>query len=278
MRSEYSGEGLSEDDLAPTPLHQVRRWVAEAQARQAERGDVVEPTALSVATVDADGRANVRTVLMRFLDERGPGFVTDLGSTKSREISRHRIRRRVADVAGDVPGGPVPGARRPRRVATRSRPTSPRGRGDRGSARGRRTSRSRSPTGPPWSPPTSGTRPSTRTPAHPTTSPSRTGGAAGGSSATRSSCGRADATGCTTGWCSRAWPTVAWTPPRRGRSTAASPEPHPSGCASPAGRGRPVLLAGHGRDQPGLPAQELLDAVGPARCGAAARRARRPPR
>ena len=87
MRSEYSGEGLSEDDLAlSTPLHQVRRWVAEAHARQAEHGDVVEPTALSVATVDADGRANVRTVLMRFLDERGPGFVTDLGSAKSREI------------------------------------------------------------------------------------------------------------------------------------------------------------------------------------------------
>ena len=87
MRSEYSGEGLSEDDVASsTPLHQVRRWVAEAQARQAERGDVVEPTALSVATVDADGRANVRTVLMRFLDERGPGFVTDLGSATSREI------------------------------------------------------------------------------------------------------------------------------------------------------------------------------------------------
>lgn len=87
MRSEYSGEGLSEDDLAPTPLQQVRRWVAEAHARQAERGDVVEPTALSVATVDADGRANVRTVLMRFLDERGPGFVTDLGSAKSQEIA-----------------------------------------------------------------------------------------------------------------------------------------------------------------------------------------------
>ena len=27
---------------------------------------------------------------------------------------RHRIGRRVADVAGDVPGGPVPGACRPR--------------------------------------------------------------------------------------------------------------------------------------------------------------------
>jgi len=86
VRSEYSGEGLSEDDLAATPLQQVRLWVADAEARHVERGDVVEPTALSVATVDADGRANVRTVLMRFLDERGPGFVTDLGSAKSREI------------------------------------------------------------------------------------------------------------------------------------------------------------------------------------------------
>lgn len=86
MRSEYAGEGLSEDGVAPTPLRQVRAWVADAQARQAERGDVVEPTALSVATVDSDGHANVRTVLMRFLDERGPGFVTDLGSAKSREI------------------------------------------------------------------------------------------------------------------------------------------------------------------------------------------------
>lgn len=86
MRSEYAGEGLSEDGVAPTPLRQVRAWVADAQARQAERGDVVEPTALSVATVDSDGHANIRTVLMRFLDERGPGFVTDLGSAKSREI------------------------------------------------------------------------------------------------------------------------------------------------------------------------------------------------
>lgn len=86
MRSEYLGEGLGEADLAPTPLQQVRAWVADAQARQAERGDVVEPTALSVATVDADGHPNVRTVLMRFLDRRGPGFVTGLGSAKSREI------------------------------------------------------------------------------------------------------------------------------------------------------------------------------------------------
>jgi len=87
VRTEYTSDGLDEDDLAPTPLRQVRAWVADAEARQADLGDVAEPTAMSVATVDADGRPNVRTVLMRFLDARGPGFVTDLGSTKSRELT-----------------------------------------------------------------------------------------------------------------------------------------------------------------------------------------------
>lgn len=83
---DYPGEGLDERALAPTPLDQVHRWVTEAQARQLAQGDVAEPTAMAVATVDAEGRPNVRTVLMRFLDERGPGFVTDLGSTKSLEL------------------------------------------------------------------------------------------------------------------------------------------------------------------------------------------------
>ena len=42
--------------------------------------------ALSVATVDVDGAPNVRTVLMRFFDERGPGFVTNLKSAKGIEL------------------------------------------------------------------------------------------------------------------------------------------------------------------------------------------------
>ena len=56
-------------------------------ARAQVSPDVFEPLAISVATVDADGRPNVRTVLMRFLDERGPGFVTALTSTKGRELT-----------------------------------------------------------------------------------------------------------------------------------------------------------------------------------------------
>lgn len=86
-RRDYSGEGLLDTDLADTPLAQVRAWVAQAQARQAEHGDTPEPLSMAVATVDADGTPNVRAVLLRFLDERGLGFVTNTESAKAREIA-----------------------------------------------------------------------------------------------------------------------------------------------------------------------------------------------
>ncbi len=85
-RIDYDGDGLTEAALLDTPYAQARAWVDDAVARADGNRDVFEPLAISVATVDADGRPNVRTVLMRFLDERGPGFVTALSSTKGREL------------------------------------------------------------------------------------------------------------------------------------------------------------------------------------------------
>lgn len=84
---DYVGEGLSEAEVAPTPWQQARHWVDDALARSAVQPDVPEPLALSVATADAEGWPNVRTVLLRFFDERGPGFVTSTESTKGREIA-----------------------------------------------------------------------------------------------------------------------------------------------------------------------------------------------
>ncbi len=87
VRTDYDGEGISEGHLAPTPWQQAQRWVDSAMERAKERDDVPEPTAISVATVDAAGVPNVRTVLMRFFDERGPGFVTSTDSAKGQEIA-----------------------------------------------------------------------------------------------------------------------------------------------------------------------------------------------
>lgn len=86
QRVDYTGPGLGEAQLAATPYEQITRWVHEARARQQEQGDVPEPDALSVATVDEQG-PDVRTVLMRFLDPRGPGFVTNLQSIKGRQLA-----------------------------------------------------------------------------------------------------------------------------------------------------------------------------------------------
>lgn len=87
LRLDYSGDGISEAEIAPTPWQQAKRWVDEAVERSQAQADVPEPYALSVATVDAEGRPNVRTVLMRFFDERGPGFVTGTESAKGLEIA-----------------------------------------------------------------------------------------------------------------------------------------------------------------------------------------------
>ena len=85
-RVDYRGEGLDEAQLAASPYLQARAWVDAAITAAEDRDDVPEPMAISVATVDAGGAPDVRTVLMRFFDERGPGFVTNLGSAKSLQL------------------------------------------------------------------------------------------------------------------------------------------------------------------------------------------------
>ena len=87
LRRECHEEGLAESDLAATAWEQARGWVDDAIRRSAERDDVPEPLALSLATIDAAGRPDVRTVLMCFFDPSGPGFVTNIESAKGEQIA-----------------------------------------------------------------------------------------------------------------------------------------------------------------------------------------------
>jgi len=87
LRREYHGEGLTESELADSPWEQGRGWLDDAVYRSAERDDVPEPMSMSVATVDEAGRPDVRTVLLRFFDPAGPGFVSSLESAKGRQIA-----------------------------------------------------------------------------------------------------------------------------------------------------------------------------------------------
>ncbi|MBK8957384.1 MAG: pyridoxamine 5'-phosphate oxidase [Proteobacteria bacterium] len=59
----------------------IVEWLAEAEKKEA-----LEPAAMSVATVDAEGRPSLRMVLLRGIDERGLVFYTNLTSRKADDI------------------------------------------------------------------------------------------------------------------------------------------------------------------------------------------------
>jgi pyridoxamine 5'-phosphate oxidase len=84
MRTDYRRGKLRREDLNPDPIAQVQLWLEEASAAK-----TVEPTAMSLATVGANGRPRVRTVLLKGLDDRGFVFFTNLKSRKSRQIAEN---------------------------------------------------------------------------------------------------------------------------------------------------------------------------------------------
>jgi pyridoxamine 5'-phosphate oxidase len=77
----YAAPGLDED-LPAAPLPLLAQWYAAAVADER----VSEPAAMVVATVDAAGRPDARTVLLKALDASGAEFYTNLGSTKSEQL------------------------------------------------------------------------------------------------------------------------------------------------------------------------------------------------
>jgi pyridoxamine 5'-phosphate oxidase len=82
LRREYESRGIDIDDLDPDPVEQSRSWLDDAIA-----ADCVEANAMTIATVDADGRPQSRYVLLRGLDERGFWFFTNSDSAKGRALS-----------------------------------------------------------------------------------------------------------------------------------------------------------------------------------------------
>ena len=66
---------------ADEPLRLFAAWFEEAK-----RSEPVNPDAMAVATVDADGLPNVRMVLLKGFDQRGFVFYTNLDSIKGHEL------------------------------------------------------------------------------------------------------------------------------------------------------------------------------------------------
>ena len=73
---------LIEADVARDPLVQLTRWLADAEAAR-----MIEPTAMTLATVDADGRPSARVVLMRGLADGALRLYTNYGSRKGAALA-----------------------------------------------------------------------------------------------------------------------------------------------------------------------------------------------
>lgn len=82
LRRNYTKGTLDESSLADDPLGQLRGWLEEAEA-----AEVLEPNAMTLATVGADGRPSARVVLLKGLDARGLVFYTNYDSRKAREMA-----------------------------------------------------------------------------------------------------------------------------------------------------------------------------------------------
>ena len=109
MRTSYDEGRLLEHDLAATPLAQFTSWFADAV--EAAFAGLAEPSAMVLATADADGAPSGRIVLLKAVDARGFAFYGNLQSRKGRDLAQnpraslvfpwHPMLREVV-VIGDV--------------------------------------------------------------------------------------------------------------------------------------------------------------------------------
>ena len=82
MRETYALGELTETGVAITWFEQFEAWFAAAEAEPAIR----EANAIQLATADADGHPDVRTVLAKTVTEDGLVFYTHYNSPKGRDL------------------------------------------------------------------------------------------------------------------------------------------------------------------------------------------------
>lgn len=66
---------------AGEPFALFEQWLQDAKAKE-----INDPEAMALATVDPDGLPNLRMVLLKDFDSRGPVFYTNAESAKGREL------------------------------------------------------------------------------------------------------------------------------------------------------------------------------------------------
>jgi pyridoxamine 5'-phosphate oxidase len=86
LRQNYDAGALDEADVDADPFRQFALWFE--QAMQAE---LMEPNAMSLATVDAHGRPSSRMVLLKGVDATGFVFFTNYESRKGQDLAANPV-------------------------------------------------------------------------------------------------------------------------------------------------------------------------------------------
>ena len=84
IRQDYIKAELHERSAHVDAFHQFQAWLDEAMHAQ-----VPEPTAMSVATVDAEGILSSRIVLLKQITTEGFVFFTNYDSRKGKAMANH---------------------------------------------------------------------------------------------------------------------------------------------------------------------------------------------
>ena len=81
LRSEYAKASLDSTSIDKDPFQQFQKWFQEAIV-----GNIMEPNAMCLATVSADGRPSVRIVLLKGVEEGKFLFYTNYQSKKGIQL------------------------------------------------------------------------------------------------------------------------------------------------------------------------------------------------
>jgi len=84
IRKDYQLQSLDLSDVAETPVLQFDKWWKEAVS-----SSIDEVNAMTLATVNADGKPSARIVLLKGFDDSGFVFFTNYLSHKGKSISQH---------------------------------------------------------------------------------------------------------------------------------------------------------------------------------------------
>jgi pyridoxamine 5'-phosphate oxidase len=84
LRREYAREELTKRSVQADPMAQFSSWFDEAIA-----AELLEPTAMTLATANADGQPSMRVVLLKGVTEHGFVFYTNYLSHKGRDLAEN---------------------------------------------------------------------------------------------------------------------------------------------------------------------------------------------